>query len=254
MPKINVYLSDELAEAVKEAGLPVSPICQQALEFAVRKVTAIRETAKLDVLRFTYDDPTGRLEHFTARSRTAVANAVRRARDSGLSRMRTEHLLLGILDEGGNLAVQVLRSLEIEPDDLREDLDARSSVGDEVPQDPPQPDDAAAEALQAALAESISMGHNYIGCEHLLLGLVVEAHGVAGEVLRSRGVDARIARRTVSAALGGFMRGQAQQKDTRTEGAGALREVLSKLGQRLDALEQAVASLKEGGPSTPNAG
>jgi ATP-dependent Clp protease ATP-binding subunit ClpA len=248
MPKVNVYLSDELAEAVKEAGLPVSPICQQALEFAVRKVTAIRETAKLDVLRFTQDDPTGRLEHFTTRARTTVANAVRRARDSGLARMRTEHLLLGILDEGGNLAIQVLRSLEVEPDDIREDLDARSSIGDEVAQDAPQPDDAAAEALQAALAESISMGHNYIGCEHLLLGLVAEPNGVAGEVLRSRGIDTRIARRTVSAVLSGFMRGQSQSQPQGTQAgaADALREVLAKFGQRLDALEQGMARMTEG--------
>ena len=45
MPKINVYLPDELAQAVKEAGVPVSAVCQRALEQAVRRVTAIRETA-----------------------------------------------------------------------------------------------------------------------------------------------------------------------------------------------------------------
>jgi ATP-dependent Clp protease ATP-binding subunit ClpA len=241
MPKINVYLSDELAEAVKDAGLPVSPICQRALEIAVRKVAAIQETAKHDLLQLTEDDPAGRLEHFTAKSRTAVANAVRTAREDGLPTVGTEHLLLGILDEGTNLAVQVLRSLEIEPDDIREDLAARKATGDTTADVAPKLDETAATALKSALAEAITMGHNYIGCEHLLLGLVVEPDGVAGELLRSKGVDARAARRAVSATLSGFV--YAQNRAQESSGAEQLRAVLATFGQRLDKLEEGMARL-----------
>jgi ATP-dependent Clp protease ATP-binding subunit ClpA len=244
MPKINVYLSDELAEAVKDAGLPVSPICQRALEVAVRKVAAIRETAKHDLLRLTEDDPAGRLEHFTAKARAAVANGVRTAREDGLATVGTEHLLLGILDEGTNLAVQVLRSLEIEPDDIREDLAARKATGDATADTTPKLDETAVTALKSALAEAITMGHNYIGCEHLLLGLVVEPDGVAGELLRSKGIDARAARRAVSATLSGFVYAQNRAQTEQQSGAAEqLRAVLAKFGQRLDKLEEGMARL-----------
>jgi ATP-dependent Clp protease ATP-binding subunit ClpA len=244
MPKINVYLSDELAEAVKDAGLPVSPICQRALEVAVRKVAAIQETAKQDLLQLTEDDPAGRLERFTDKARTAVANGIRTAREDNLPTVGTEHLLLGILDEGSNLAVQVLRSLEIEPDDLREDLAARKVTGEATSDTAPKLDGTAASALKSALAEAITMGHNYIGCEHLLLGLVVEPDGVAGELLRSRGIDARAARRAVSATLSGFVYAQNRSQGTQQSAAAEqLRAVLAKFGQRLDKLEEGMARL-----------
>src|SRR6202035_2631455 len=101
---------------------PVSPICQHALETAVRRVAGPMEPARLDL---TGDDPTARLKHFTDKARAAVSFAIQRARDSGVAMITTEHLLAGILDEGANMALQVLRSLEIEPDDLREELAAR---------------------------------------------------------------------------------------------------------------------------------
>jgi len=184
MPKVNVYLPDDLAAAVKDLGLPVSPICQHALEIAVRRVSGLMETAKLDL---TGDDPTARLKNFTDKSRAAVSFAIQRARDGGVSMITTEHLLAGILDEGANLALQVLRSLEIEPDDLREELAARPAPTAESDNAGRQLDTSAAAALKAALHEAITFGHNYIGCEHLLLGLVAEPDGVAGQVLRGLG-------------------------------------------------------------------
>src|SRR5262245_35578753 len=125
MPKINVYLPDDLAEAVRESGVPVSQICQQALEAAVRKVNAIKESANIDL---TEDDPIARLERFTEKSRTAMRSALRLAQESDQTVVGTRHLLTGILDEGTNLAIQVLRSMELEPDDLLEDLAARGGT------------------------------------------------------------------------------------------------------------------------------
>jgi ATP-dependent Clp protease ATP-binding subunit ClpA len=88
------------------------------------------------------------------------------------------------------------------------------------------------------------MGHNYIGCEHLLLGLVVEPDGVAGELLRSRGIDARAARRAVSATLSGFVYAQNRSQGTQQPAAAEqLRAVLAKFGQRLDKLEEGMARL-----------
>ena len=248
MPKINVYVSDELLAAVKDLGLPVSPICQHALETAVRRVSGLMETAKLDL---TGEDPTARLKNFTDKARAAVSFAIQRARDSGVAMITTEHLLAGILDEGNNLALQVLRSLEIEPDDLREELAARPA-----PTEPTtaagelagrQLDTSTAAALKTALHEAITFGHNYIGCEHLLLGLINEPDGVAGEILRSRGAEPRLARRSVAAILSGYVYAKAQmggadQGGADQGGADALRAALTRIGERLDRLEALAGS------------
>ncbi|HZD98902.1 MAG TPA: type II toxin-antitoxin system CcdA family antitoxin, partial [Micromonosporaceae bacterium] len=77
MPKINVYLPDELAEAVKEAGVPVSAICQRALEQAVRRITAIRQAALDGANGDTLAD---RLPTFTVRARNAIQGAIDRSR------------------------------------------------------------------------------------------------------------------------------------------------------------------------------
>ncbi len=247
MPKINVYLPDELAEAVKEAGIPVSPICQQALQVAVRKVAAIRETtAKLDL---DSDDLGKRFPNFTEKANRAVTTATELARRKGQTEVGTEHLLVALTEIGQNMALQTLLSLEIDPDDVREELLGRlpADAGSTAEGEPSRHfDTAAAAALKAALGEAITMGHNYIGCEHLLLGLVTEPDGGAGEVLRSRGVELRVARRTVQAGLGGYLyarnRSEGRQQQ---QGAEQLREVLGRFAQRLDMIEERLARLPD---------
>ncbi|KAA9375278.1 ATP-dependent Clp protease ATP-binding subunit [Microbispora cellulosiformans] len=241
MPKINVYLPDDLAEAVKEASLPVSAICQRALEQAVRRVTAIRESILGDL---EIDDP--RLSHFTPRTRAVFRLALERARDEGASGVGTEHLLAAILAEGTNLALHVLRAMEIEPALVERDLAARHPAvrrgtgqaersGESAPETGEEPereaggepaagpgrfDALAANALELAVAEAQALGHNYIGCEHLLLGLAAEPEGIAGEVLRARGAEPRLTRRTVVAALAGYvhLRAQAQEAAVSVQG------------------------------------
>ena len=79
MPKINVYLPDDLADAVRETGLPVSPICRRALEQAVRRITTIREAVRGDI---DPDRPAERLPSFTPRLIAALDLAASRARDA----------------------------------------------------------------------------------------------------------------------------------------------------------------------------
>lgn len=241
MPKINVYLSDELAEAVRAAGLPVSPICQRALETAVRRVTAIREVAdKMELGDLDDDASVEELSRFTAKARGAVRTAARLAREAGAARVRTEHLLLGILDEGTNLAVQVLKTMEIEPDDVRDDLAAKAAVGTDAQSQTRQFDEHTAQVMKNALSEALSMAHNYIGCEHLLLGLVGEPDGAAGSALRARGAELRLTRKAVSAMLAGFVYAQSRTQQPNTD---ALREAMTGFGQRLDRLEAGMAKL-----------
>ena len=121
MPKVNVYLPDELAEAVKKANLPLSAICQRALEQSVKRVTAIR-AAVLSA------DPTAELSQFTDRAKTVIKMAVGRAQADGAEYVGTEHLLHAMLDENLSPSKVVaspewrlflMRSAEVERELLR---------------------------------------------------------------------------------------------------------------------------------------
>src|SRR4051812_14535563 len=185
MPKINVYLPDELASAVRDAQVPVSAVCQAALERAVRGVNALRTADAPTVAAGT--STTGPFARFTPRARHSVVLAEKAAQDTPHNYIGTEHLLLGILDEDGNLTLKVLASLDIEVDDLRAEL-----VGSMGPATEPGADNLPftpllKSSLEAAARESLSMGHNYIGCEHLLLGLLATEDGLASKVLRRMG-------------------------------------------------------------------
>ncbi len=233
MPKINVYLPDDLAAAVRDAHVPVSAVCQSALERAVRDVASLRATD----LAPPEDHPgLGTFGRFTPRARRALALAEDAARAVPHNYVGTEHLLLGLIGEGGNLAVKVLEALDIELTDLRADV--LGSMG--------PPSDAvegriaftplAKQALEDTAAEARGMAHNYIGCEHVLLGLIATEKGLASEVLRRMGVERITTRRAVITALSGFVHARQNPAPARNT-ADALQQIL----QRLDIIEQRLA-------------
>ncbi|MEV4317291.1 Clp protease N-terminal domain-containing protein [Actinocrispum sp. NPDC049592] len=198
MPKINVYLPDDLAEAVKQTGVPVSAICQRALESSVKRVAAMRALTLSDL----GEGP--KLERFTERAKTALRLGIEAAHGE----VGTEHLLHGLITEGTNLALQILRVMEIQPASLTVSLpDGEGSATRFT--------SAAANALELAVTEAITLGHNYIGCEHMLLGLVAEPEGDGGQVLRAAGVDMKSVRAAVTAATAGYahLRAQASPLD-----------------------------------------
>ncbi|WP_336205385.1 Clp protease N-terminal domain-containing protein [Nonomuraea sp. LPB2021202275-12-8] len=258
MPKINVYLPDELAEAVKEAGVPVSAVCQRALEQAVRRVTAIRETVLTDV---DLEQPTGALTHLTARTRTVLKLAAERAGADGAAAVGTAHLLAGMLDEGGNLALHVLRAMDVDPEQVRRDLARQAPARQPEAGEARRFNATAANALEFAVTEATSLGHNYIGCEHLLLGLVAEPEGTAGQVLRGVGADARLTRRAVVAALAGYvhLRAQAQPPAGAVAGAaagsaaGTAQVLAAAVREQLQPLLQRIARLEERAGLDPDA-
>ncbi|GGM07916.1 Clp protease N-terminal domain-containing protein [Micromonospora yangpuensis] len=239
MPKVNVYLPDDLADAVRQAGLPVSAICQRALEQAVRRITAIRRTTLTDL---PDADLAAQLPAFTPRARAVLAAADTPDRTPGID---TVSLLTAMIDEGENLALHVLRAIDVDPGQLRRDLTGQ--------RDPTADDDrrfsvAAASALELTVTEAIALGHNYVGCEHLLLGLVTEPDGAAGQVLRTAGAEARLTRRAVTAALAGYAHLRAQAPAPTPAGdparllAAALDERLRPLLARIDGLERRLDS------------
>jgi ATP-dependent Clp protease ATP-binding subunit ClpA len=232
VPKINVYLPENLAEAVREAQVPVSSICQSALERATREVLALREE----------DSPPagsrpvrGAFARYTPRAHRAIDLSRAAAKDLRHNYVGTEHLLLGIVAQGDSVALKVLESLDVEPDDVETEL--RGAVG---PASPHSAGDAtftprAKAALELASTESAKLGHNYIGCEHLLLGLVTERDGLAGKVLRRMSVEPRATRRAVVNVLSGYV--NPRQTDDRGPDPGLLAQIL----QRLDAIEARLA-------------
>ncbi|MBP2330069.1 ATP-dependent Clp protease ATP-binding subunit ClpC [Kibdelosporangium banguiense] len=223
MPKVNVYLPDELADAVRAANLPLSAICQRALEQSVKRVTAIR-AAVLSA------DPTAGLSQFTDRAKTVIKMAVGKAQADGAEFVGTEHLLHAMLAEGSNLALRVLQALEIAPAHVAQVLTLPTGSGSAT-----QFSSAAANALELTVTEAISLGHNYVGCEHLLLGLLSEPDGTAGATLREVGADLKSARATVAAALVGYAHLRAQPANSLAD---VIKQELRPVIERIERLEQ----------------
>jgi ATP-dependent Clp protease ATP-binding subunit ClpC len=227
MPKINVYLPDELAASVRDAQLPVSAICQAALERAVRDVSSARATDNAPPEEAA---GVGMLGRFTPRARQSLTLAESAARDASHNFVGTEHLLLGMIDEGGNLGVKVLAALDVEPVDLRAELVASMEPPATSPEGHIPFTPLAKRTLEATAKEALALGHNYIGCEHILLGLLSTEAGLASKVMRRIGLELRTTRRAVIAALVNV----AQRPRPTATSDPALAEIL----QRLDTLER----------------
>lgn len=243
MPKINVYVPDELAAAVKAAGIPVSAVCQRALAQAVhaagqarRVVETVRSPdftpARVPSLDRLGNGVTPRLEEVLVLARQAAG-------EGGV--VETRHLLAALLDERGNLGVRVLESLEVDVDGLREDAASPSGAREPGPSYEADPESVwsglavpARLAIAAALEAALELGHNYLGCEHLLLGLAADGSTAAGALLAARGADAAAARRAVRAALTGYTHAREATPPP------ALAEVLT----RLERLERRLATIE----------
>jgi len=143
-------------------------------------------------------------ERFTDRARRAVVLAQEQARSLNHNYIGTEHLLLGLLAEGEGVAARALRELGADIETLR------SQVLDQVGPGGPAPDDhipftpPAKKTMEFSLREALKLGHNYIGTEHLLLGLLRETDGMASQVLTAMDIDLSEARIKVVELLSGM--------------------------------------------------
>jgi len=142
-------------------------------------------------------------ERFTERARKVIILAREEAIRLGHNFVGTEHLLLGLVREGDGLAMAILKKLSVNISTLKGEVEKVVSVGTqvspagEVPFTP-----QAKKVLEYAISEARSMGHNYIGTEHLLLGLVREGEGIASLVLRDVGVTVAAAKAQAQELLG----------------------------------------------------
>jgi ATP-dependent Clp protease ATP-binding subunit ClpC len=142
-------------------------------------------------------------ERFTERARQVVVLAQDEARVLRHNYIGTEHLLLGLLREEEGIAARVLDSLGVTIEEVRAQVGRIVGQGDEVTtgQIPFTP--RAKKVLELSLREAQSTGHNYIGTEHVLLGLVRENSGVAARILLDFDADADKIRNEIIRALSG---------------------------------------------------
>ncbi|MCQ3804810.1 MAG: ATP-dependent Clp protease ATP-binding subunit [bacterium] len=142
-------------------------------------------------------------ERFTDRARRVVVMAQEEARKMNHKYIGTEHLLLGLLAEGEGVAAKSLGSLGIDLNSTRETVIQTVGVGQQAPTGHIPFTPRAKKVLELALREALQLGHNYIGTEHILLGLIREGEGVAAQVLGQAEAGLQKIRQTVLSELSG---------------------------------------------------
>ncbi|MGA0122073.1 MAG: ATP-dependent Clp protease ATP-binding subunit [Gaiellales bacterium] len=192
-------------------------------------------------------------ERFTERARQVVVLAQDEARALKHNYIGTEHILLGLLREEEGLAARVLDSLDITVEDVRANVARIVGQGEEVTtgQIPFTP--RAKKVLELALREALSLGHNYIGTEHILLGLVRENEGVAARILLDFDADAEKIRNEIIRMLSGPGR-RSQSGGAPAAGAGAGAAEGKKSSKLLDQFGRNLTKLAAEGKLDPVVG
>ena len=142
-------------------------------------------------------------ERFTDRARRVVVLAQEEARLLNHNYIGTEHILLGLIHEGEGVAARGLESLAISLDSVRSQVVEIIGQGQQSPSGHIPFTPRAKKVLELSLREALQLGHNYIGTEHILLGLIREGEGVAAQVLQKLGADLPKVRQTVIQLLSG---------------------------------------------------
>lgn len=152
------------------------------------------------------------INKFTERARKVLALAQQEAAGLGHDYVGTEHLLLGLVSEGEGVAAKALGTLNIGLDTLRSQVEQTIGRGDAANFESMSYTPRAKKVIELSAEEAQSLGHNYIGTEHLLLGLIKEGEGVAAQILTAMGAELNIVRQRVIELLGGYaISGQAPQ-------------------------------------------
>ena len=155
-------------------------------------------------------------ERFTDRARRVLVLAQEEARLLNHNFIGTEHILLGLIHEGEGVAAKALESLGISLEAVREKVEETIGPAGTSTTGSPPFTPRAKKVLELSLREALQLGHNYIGTEHMLLGLVREGEGVAAQVLVSLGADLSRVRQQVIQLLSGY---QAAGPEKATAGA-----------------------------------
>jgi ATP-dependent Clp protease ATP-binding subunit ClpC len=175
-------------------------------------------------------------ERFTDRARRVVVLAQEEARMLNHNYIGTEHILLGLIHEGEGVAAKALESLGISLEGVRQQVEEIIGQGQQAPSGHIPFTPRAKKVLELSLREALQLGHNYIGTEHILLGLIREGEGVAAQVLVKLGADLNRVRQQVIQLLSGYQGGKepaAAGTGTPGETAPSTSLVLDQFGRNL---------------------
>jgi len=164
-------------------------------------------------------------ERFTDRARRVVVLAQEEARMLNHDYIGTEHILLGLIHEGEGVACKALQALGVNLDAVRAEVESLLGVGTEAAAGHIPLTKRAKKTFELALREAMQLGHNYVGTEHILLGLLREGEGIAGQVLTRLGADQNTVRREVTRLMAGEKGGP--------DGVEVARGAMTSIGVRL---------------------
>src|SRR5271166_2329542 len=175
-------------------------------------------------------------ERFTDRARRVVVLAQEEARMLNHNYIGTEHILLGLIHEGEGVAAKSLESLGISREGVRSQVEEIIGQGQQAPSSGHIPfTPRAKKVLELSLREALQLGHNYIGTEHILLGLIREGEGVAAQVLVRLGADLNRVRQQVIQLLHGYQGKEPAAAGASSESAPSTSLVLDQFGRNLTA-------------------
>mgnify|MGYP003344834794 FL=1 len=171
-------------------------------------------------------------ERFTDRARRVVVLAQEEARMLNHNYIGTEHILLGLIHEGEGVAAKAMESLGISLEAVRAQVEEIIGQGQQAPSGHIPFTPRAKKVLELSLREALQLGHNYIGTEHILLGLIREGEGVAAQVLVKLGADLNRVRQQVIQLLSGYQ-GKEAVASGPAEGTQSTSLVLDQFGRNL---------------------
>lgn len=172
-------------------------------------------------------------ERFTDRARRVVVLAQEEARMLNHNYIGTEHILLGLIHEGEGVAAKALESLGISLEGVRQQVEEIIGQGQSAPSGHIPFTPRAKKVLELSLREALQLGHNYIGTEHILLGLIREGEGVAAQVLVKLGADLNRVRQQVIQLLHGYQGKEPTAAGGPAEAAPSTSLVLDQFGRNL---------------------
>ncbi|HEX3614273.1 MAG TPA: ATP-dependent Clp protease ATP-binding subunit [Sporichthyaceae bacterium] len=172
-------------------------------------------------------------ERFTDRARRVVVLAQEEARMLNHNYIGTEHILLGLIHEGEGVAAKALESLGISLEAVRSQVEEIIGQGQQAPSGHIPFTPRAKKVLELSLREALQLGHNYIGTEHILLGLIREGEGVAAQVLVKLGADLNRVRQQVIQLLSGYQGKEPAASGGPAEGTPSTSLVLDQFGRNL---------------------
>ncbi|MDW7740557.1 MAG: ATP-dependent Clp protease ATP-binding subunit [Bacillota bacterium] len=172
---------------------------------------------------------------FTERAQQVLVLAQEEAKRLNHNFIGTEHLLLGLVREGSGIAARALQNMAVDLNSVRNEVERITPKGEKVIHQGISYTPRAKRVVELAIEESQNLGHNYVGTEHLMLGLVREGEGIAAQVLANMGIDLKRARKEVIQLLGGEEGGsraaESEKADPQTPTVDAFGRDLTKLAK-----------------------